>query len=127
MSRKILYAVEPGGLSEVNHEQIFAMADRGWKSTRIAREIRRHPSTVQWFMYRNGLAAPVYHGSEPYYRGGRLVIPFDAEQDAFIEALRIQGFDFNEIADLAAKRFGFTRSGHTIFCRLTMLAARESA
>lgn len=122
------HQVLPGGLSTDDHARIFDLAEnRGWKAHRIARTLQKHPATVQWFMYRQGLAAPVYHGTKPYMRGGRLVVPFTPEEDAFIEALRVQDFGFSKIADLTNKRFGLDRSFHTIHCRLVMLAAREAA
>lgn len=121
---KLSYAILPGGLTEADHERIFALADEGWKSPRIARAILKHPSTVQWFMYRHGLKAPAY-GMGPCMRGGRLVMPFTPEEDAFVLALRVQDYSPRQIADLATKRFGHPRNHHTVACRLVMLAARE--
>lgn len=128
MPSKPSHRVRPGGLSKTDHEMIFTLAGRGWKSTRIASAIEKHPSTVQWFMYRHGLQAPEYReDAKPYTRNGRVVVPFSREEDAFIEALRIQGYGPRKIADLTTKRFGHQRSFHTISCRLVMLAAREMA
>ena len=127
MPNALTHPVRPGGLAPEDHERIFALAERGWKSTRIAREIEKHPSTVQWFMYRHGLKAPLYRRDplKPVTRGGRIVKPFPPEEDAFITALRVQGFGPRKIAELATKRFGHPRNHHTIACRLVMLAARE--
>lgn len=121
------HEVLPGGLSSTDHERIFDLADKGWKAPRIARDIRKDSGTVQWFMYRHGLAAPRYHNTEPYMRGGRLVTPFDRAEDDFITAQRIVGHAPTKIADLANAEFGRNRSKHTISCRLVMLAAREEA
>jgi hypothetical protein len=121
------FPIRPGGLGDDDRERIHRLAARGWGASRIARKIEKHPSTVGSFMYREGLRAPSYRRSRPGVRGnGRVVKPFDAEEDAFITALRIQGFGPTKIADLTTKRFGHPRSKHTILCRLTMLAAREA-
>jgi hypothetical protein len=127
MADKINHPVRPGGLSKRDHEYIFALAEQGWKAHRIARAIEKHPATVQWFMYRSGLRAPAYRGTDPYFRNGRMIVPFTPEHDAFIEALRVQGYGLSKIAEMATKRFGHERSPHTINCRLVMLAAREVA
>ena len=128
MPNALSYAVIPGGLTPAHHDQIFELAERGWKATRIARKLRKHPGTVQWFMYRHGLKAPV-SPSEPraYTRNGRTVKLFMPEEDAFIESLRAAGKGPTEIARLATERFGHPRNMHTIACRLVMLAAREVA
>lgn len=125
MPDSLNHPVRPGGLSPDDHRRIFDLAERGWKSHRIAREIEKHPSTVQWFMYRNGLKAPGYPRQTASIRNGRVLKPFTPEEDAFITALRIQGFGPTKIADLTTKRFGHPRSFHTIACRLVMLAARD--
>lgn len=127
MADKLNHDVLPGGLSEECQARIFELAERGWAASRIARDLRKHPSTVQWFMYRSGLKAPEYRKTEPYYRGGRLVVPFSPEEDAFIVALRVQDYSPRKIAELASKRFGHDRNNHTVRCRLVMLAAREDA
>lgn len=127
MPAKLNHPVRPGGLSKLDHDKIFALAARGWKSSRIAAALEKHPSTVQWFMYRNGLKAPEYRSSKPYIRNGRLVAPFSPEEDAYIVALRVQGFGPLKISELATKRFGNVRNFHTVACRLVMLAAREDA
>lgn len=124
---KLKYTVLPGGLSVSDHERIHELAGRGWKSSRIAREIEKHPATVQWFMYRSGLKAPAYGRTKSSFRNGREVKPFSPEEDAFITALRLQNYGPKKIADLATNRFGHPRSNHTIACRLVMLAAREDA
>lgn len=122
------HSVLPGGLSEQDHDRIHELAERGWKPSRIARQINKNPGTVYWFMLRQGLVAPKpAHNREPYERNGRMVYPYSPEEDAYIEALRVQDFAFRDIANLASKRFGKARTAHGIFVRLTMLAAREIA
>lgn len=119
------HQVLPGGLSDADHAEIYRLADKGWSANRIAVKISKHPATVQWFMYCAGLSAPQYRNTKPYYRNGRLVTPFTPDEDAFIEALRIQDYHLDKIAEVASKRFGGQRTSHTIRCRLIMLAARH--
>jgi IS30 family transposase len=116
-----------GRLTDADKQRIFELHSNGMGPCRIARAIKRHPATVNWFMYRTGLRAPRYHANRPqsYVRNGRTVRAFSPEEDAFITALRIQDFGFTEIARLANQRFGTERGVHTIHCRLVMLAARE--
>ena len=125
---KFSHVVKPGGLSEADHAEIYDRAERGQRASQIARAIGKHPSTVQWFMYSEGLAAPRQRDDpQPYMRGGRLVRPYSREEDAFIEALRVQDYSLSKIAELTNKRFGTERTYHTIQMRLIMLAAREVA
>ena len=128
MVSKLNYEIIRGRLSSADQKYIEDRAESGQKAGRIARALKRHPATVQWFMYRSGLMAPK-KGSrlKPYMRNGTLVVPFSPEEDAFIEALRVQDFGFRKIADLTSKRFANRRSGHAVQMRLTMLAAREVA
>ena len=126
MPKGLSYAVDPGGLSEADHERIFALAEKGWRSTRIARSIRKHPSTVGWFMYRHGLRPMLTTDAvREYVRGGRTVRRFTREEDAYIQALRIQDVSFADIARLTTARFGHPRHIHTIHCRLVMLAGQD--
>jgi hypothetical protein len=125
-TRGLSYEVVPGGLGPVERDRIFALAKKGLKGHKIARELRKHPATVRWFMYRNGLLAPKHYGP-PTLRGGKIVKPFTPEEDAFITALRVQSFGPTEIARLTTKRFGHPRTLHVVSQRLVMLAAREDA
>ncbi|MEX3008971.1 helix-turn-helix domain-containing protein [Hoeflea sp. TYP-13] len=123
--KKLDHLVRPGGLTDADHERIHELAERGWASTRIAREIEKHPSTVLWFMYRSGLRAPKDKGLKPYCRGGKMVYHYPPEEDEFITALRIANASLIEIARKCTERFGWPRSPHSVQNRLTMLAARE--
>lgn len=123
----LTYAVLPGGLSTADHDSIFELAGRGWRPTRIARRLLKHPSTVYWFMLRHALVAPGPSRAKPYRRGETLVVPYTPEEDAFIVALRVQRYRLDEIARLVAARFGTRRKPHSLFVRLVMLAAREDA
>lgn len=116
-----------GKLTSRDHAEIERLAGEGWKAGKIARHLGRHPATVQWYMYTQGLQAPRPAAEKPrsYMRGGRVVRHFSADEDVFMEALRVQDFSFREIAEYVNKRFGTERSAHTIKCRLIMLSARD--
>lgn len=118
-----------GRLTDQDRERIEELATSGLKAGRIAQLIKKHPATVSGYMYKTGLKAP---GPAPlvakvYVRNGITVRQFCAEEDAFIEALRIQDFHLKKIAELVSKRFGAQRTEHSIRVRLIMLAAREEA
>jgi IS30 family transposase len=117
-----------GRLTDEDRAEIERLAGEGWSCGRIAQKLKRHPSTVQWYMYSAGLKAPKPAPANPlsYMRNGRRVRHFSADEDVFIEALRVQDFSFEKIAELVNKRFGTERTHHTIQCRLIMLSARES-
>ena len=125
---KLSYTVEPGGLSDAHHARIFEMAERGLKSGPIARAILKHPATVRWFMFRNGLAkVAVRHAmptDKPNARGRK---GYTAAEDAFIVALRADGVDLRVIAARATAEFGHPRSRHGIEVRLVMLASSDEA
>ena len=123
------HTVKPGGLSEADRARIFELAERGLKPGPIARRIEKHPATVRWFMYRNGLAQPTrQRNAMPKDRpnsAGRK--GYTAEEDAFILGLRCQGVDLRVIAERATERFGHKRTRHGVEVRLVMLAACEDA
>lgn len=113
-------------MTDSDRARIEDLAAKKFSCGRIARDIRRHPSTVKWYMYCNGLSAPAkLEKPIVYVRNGVRVHRFTDEEDTFIEALRIQDFTPVEIAKAAAARFGTERKDHSIRCRLKMLAARE--
>ena len=113
-------------LTVTDRDRIHELAEKNFSAGRISQIIQKHPSTVQWFMYCQGLAAPKQRETPlMYVRNGVRVHRFTAEEDAFIEALRIQDYSPEEIAKHAAARFGTERKHHSIRCRLKMLAARE--
>jgi IS30 family transposase len=115
-------------MTESDRRRIEELAEKGFKAGRISQLIGRHKSTVNWFMYCNGLCAPKkLEKPITYVRNGMRVHRFTDEEDTFIEALRIQSFSPEEIAKAAAARFGTERKHHSIRCRLKMLAARELA
>lgn len=113
-------------MTDADRLRIEELAGKNFTCGRIARLIGRHPSTVKWFMYCNGLSAPKkLEQPKMYVRNGVRVHRFTDEEDVFIEALRTQGFKPEEIAHHASSRFGTERKHHSIRCRLKMLAARE--
>jgi hypothetical protein len=115
-------------LSDADRDRVTELAEAGFSAKRIGAALGKHPSTVQWCMYSNGLRAPSY-GSNPggsyTRRDGRVVHRFSPAEDQFIEAQRVAGLGLREIARLASARFGTQRTHHTIRCRLVMLAAGE--
>ncbi|GEP12283.1 hypothetical protein [Methylobacterium gnaphalii] len=126
-SPKLSYAVKPGGLSAADHDQIFTLAEAGMKCGRIARKLLKHPATVRWFMYRNGLIEPSRRQTampidRPNSAGRKGYCP---AEDAFISRLRTEGVPLTEIAKRTTERFGHPRSRHGVEVRLVMLAARD--
>lgn len=112
-------------LSHADHERITELAGRGFKSGRIAQILGYKKGTIAWFMYSRGLKVPIA-GRPParhYSRNGVIVCQYSAEEDAFIQALRIQGYKHPKIAELATKRFGVRRTRGSVSNRLLMLAA----
>lgn len=113
-------------LTQPDHRRIDELAAQGHNARRIAQLIGRHPSTVHWYMYCNGLSVPKKQETPiTYVRNGVRVHRFTDEEDVFIQALRLQDYTPEEIAKHAAARFGTERKHHSIRCRLKMLAARE--
>lgn len=120
------YAVRPGGLSDDDREKIFALAERGMKCGPIARRIEKHPATVRWFMYRNGLAQPARRKSMPSaHPDARGRKGYTAEEDAALLEMRSAGLDLRVIADRLTERFNHRRTRHGVEVRLVMLAASE--
>lgn len=113
-------------MTDSDRARIDDLAGKKLTCGRIAQLIGRHPSTVKWYMYCNGLSAPAkLEKPIVYVRNGVRVHRFTDAEDTFIQALRIQGFTPFEIACSAAARFGTERKHHSIRCRLKMLAARD--
>lgn len=113
-------------MTATDRQQIEELAAKRFSCGRIAKLIGRHPSTVKWFMYCNGLSAPKkLDQPKMYVRGDVRVHRFTDEEDTFIQALRLQGSKPEEIAMRASIRFGTERKHHSIRCRLKMLAARD--
>ncbi|HYC63392.1 MAG TPA: hypothetical protein VEC14_01570 [Reyranellaceae bacterium] len=123
---KVNYEFKRGPLTDGELAEIERLAER-LRAGQIARKLNRHPSTIGYHMSIRGLRPMRSLNRQTCIRNGRAVKPFDVDEDTFIECLRIQGFTYSKIADLATKRFGHPRNPHTIGIRLKMLAAREEA
>ena len=124
-----LFEITTGPLSEADKDMIYELAEAGMKSWSIARRIKRHPSTVAWFMWGQGLKT--LGDKKPIYkRGGKTIVPFSAEEDAFILEKRIEGHTPVAIARMHKEKFPHLphpRSRDTIASRLLMLASDETA
>jgi hypothetical protein len=118
--------IKRGRLTPDEFEKIDALAGRGLTPGQIALRLNRHPGTVNYAMHRLG-HRKLTRRSTTYTRNGVVVKPFSAEEDAFIQALRVQDFSTAKIADLVGKRFGHPRTPHTINIRLIMLASAAEA
>lgn len=105
---------------------MLQLGERGLSSGRVAQLMNRHRSTVNWAFYRLGLKAPGPARGKVYVRNGRTVRQFTAEEDSYIETLRIAGHSRSAIARAASASFGTQRSYHAVHMRLVMLANRES-
>ena len=122
------HEVQPGGLSQADHDRIFALAEKGLGAQKISRKIGKHPSTVHWFMMSNGLR-PLQQTETAlvYQRNGRTVRRFTRQEDDFISALRVEDLTPDAIAVRVEQQFGYPRSAHSIRCRLMVLGAHEDA
>ncbi len=116
-------------LTEDDKEVIRQFAEQGLGPDRIAKVVKRHPSTVNWFMYRDGLKAarPAPATQLTYVRNGYTVYRYTDAEDEFIEKMRTGGAGPTAIARAASERFGTSRTAHGISVRLTMLAGRDEA
>jgi hypothetical protein len=112
-----------GRLSPTERSEIGRLADRGLKPGQIALRLQRHPATVNFHMVTHGLRTMQSGRRGVYERNGITVAGFTRDEDVFIEALRVQGYTYEKIAEVAAKRFGHKRSAATIGVRLKMLAS----
>lgn len=118
-----------GRLTDDDRARIQELAERGLRAGRIAQIIKRHQSTVYWHMISNGFTVPKPAPNKPatYVRNGRTVRHFSADEDAFIQALRVQGFTFGKIAHATNGRFATERTAHSVQVRIIMLAAMDDA
>lgn len=116
-----------GRLTEAEKATIVERAQAGWSAGRIALRLNRHPGTVNFAMHALGLRVVVQRDRDYVRADGVRCRSFSGEEDAFIQALRIQGFTTPRIAALCEKRFGHPRSAATIGIRLKMIANREEA
>lgn len=120
-NQKANYPIIPGGLSDDDRDRIHELFEEGLGPNRIARKLQKHPSTVSWFMYRQGLVRGEGGPGRAYMRNGRPVRPFTAEEDAKMLALRLEGMGIRQIT----RALGTNRRPESVSIRLAMLAARE--
>lgn len=114
-----------GRLTDEDRATIEQLAGR-MSAGQIAYRLKKHQSTVAWFMYTHGLKAPKQTDSPAsYVRNGRAVRRFSKAEDDRVTALRKLDLNAREIAERINAEFGTARSHHTIRCRLKMLAAIE--
>lgn len=121
-----LVAKKTGRMVPEERAAIEQMAERGLSAPQIAQRLNRHSGTINFAMHALGLKAPQERTFD-YVRNGVRVVSFSREEDAFIEALRVQAFTTTKIGELCAKRFGHPRSAATVGTRLKMIANRELA
>lgn len=121
--------IKRGRLTADELAQLDALADQGLKPAHVARRLNRHPATIAWQFIVRGHKEFKPRAAIPgsYKRGDVTVVRFTPEEDAYIEALRVQGIKCAEICGFVSKRFGHQRSPHTILMRLKMLACAEAA
>lgn len=119
----LLRQIKRGRLSEGERDQIADLVDRGMGVKNIALRLNRHPSTINNELVRIGEGAPKHYRTTSYKRGGSIVRPFSPDEDAWIVALRVQGYTWAKIGELCGKRYGHTRRPATIGTRLRQLAA----
>jgi hypothetical protein len=121
--------VKRGPLSPEEKAEIARLAERGLKPGQIAQRLNRNRSTIGFHMAVRGMRKikPSPETAVDIKRGDQVVRHFTREEDAFIEALRIQKFTCQAIAEWSERRFGHRRSAATICSRLKMIAAREEA
>ena len=127
MGHRIPSDIKHGRLTGEESEQIVVMAERGLSAGRIAQKLNRHPVTISYAMHRLGVRK-LQLREFSYVRKGVLVKSFSREEDAFLSALRVQGFTTTtKIAELLTKRFGHKRSAHTVNVRLVLLSNLDEA
>lgn len=122
--RAIAPDIKRGRLSRQEKDTIEKLFDDGVTTGQIAQRLNRHPSTVGFAVTLLGLRPPAQRVFA-YKRNGRDVRSFGPDEDAFILALRTQGFTWTKIAEITGRRTGHARSAATIGTRLRMLANRE--
>ncbi len=113
-----------GPVSAQERERIFDLAEKGLKRGRIAQLLGRNKATVSHYLVVGGFvpATPAGRRSQIYFRNGRPVRAFSAEEDRFIERLDQAGVSHSAIGRACA-RFGAPRKPHVVKYRLCQLAA----
>jgi hypothetical protein len=118
--------IKRGRMTQDDKNKIVELAETMAKPTpgKIARKINRHPATVNWFMLTRGLIERTpRHAPAPYQRAGKTIYPYSDEQDARLEALRVEQRPFREIAEILTREFKIERTAHSVQVRLVQLTA----
>lgn len=120
-----LFETKSGPITEDEIDQICELAEQGLKAWSIARRLCRHPSSISWQMWRLGLK-PLGAKKEPFFRGGKVVMPFSEAEDRFMVEHRIAGHTPVAIARMMIEQFPHKRSRDTVANRLMMLASDDA-
>lgn len=126
MPSYVLPDIRRGRMTADDKAAIVRYAETATKPTPgvIARKIKRHPATVNWFMLTRGLIErKPGRAQHEYVRAGKTVYPYTPEHDEFIEARRTEGKPFREIGELVTAKFGISRTGHSVQVRIIQLSA----
>ncbi|RUN77292.1 hypothetical protein [Sphingomonas sp. TF3] len=118
-------------LSDDQIDEMARLRERGWSSERIAAHFGEQgvsisANAINWQCLRVGADAPLkFQGrctqpTEPYNRGGHIVRPFSAADDALLLTLEAQGINIAEIA----RRI--SRKPNSVKGRLMTLARRDA-
>lgn len=118
-----------GRLTDAEIAQIDELVDSGREITAsgVARRLNRCHGTIYWHMMNRGYLEHTisYANTEPYQRKGRWVYPWTQPEDKRLTDLRVEGLGYAEIAEVVVREFGRPRTGHSVYVRLSMLAAFE--
>jgi hypothetical protein len=114
-----------GRLDQAERDFIEEKAGLRWPTMRIARALRRHPSTIHFYLVSHYLKPASGHRIGSYVRRGRQVHGFTEDEDVFLEAACIAGHSLKTLAGIWPKRFGRPRSVNTLSIRLKWLASRD--
>lgn len=124
-------AIKRGPMTDAERAEIDRLAQtlKNPKPGEVARRLNRHVATVCWYMMNKGYLRRrlIYSNTPPYKRRGRTVYRYTEPEDRRIIALRIEGMDARQIAEIVSSEFGRPRTGHSIDVRLKILAAYENS
>ncbi len=121
------YAVKSGRMTQDERTMIDQLADAGLRCVQISRHLKRHPTTIYFYMATHGHIRRIAQRHVEYRRNGGVVKPFSPREDQFIEELRCQQISIGQIADRCREQFGHRRTPQTVGTRLRMLASAAEA
>lgn len=122
------YAYGSGRLNDHDRAEIERLSGLGFSFGRIAQLLKRHQSTVLWFMYTRGLKAPrpTPAVGRVYVRAnGSTVRQWGQDEEADAVRMRTAGRSFRAIAAALSQKYRAKRTAHSVQVRLIMIAARE--